>query len=305
MDLSVVLCTHNPRRDYLERVVAALRAQTLPRAHWELIVVDNRSDEALEATLDLEWHALARVVREEELGILPARIRGMKEAKTGLILFVDDDNVLAPDYLTQALWVHATHPFLGVWGGAIVPEYETPPPAWAGPFLHLLACVEVEEDRWSNLKFSYATIPPTAGMCVRWPVARRFIETAEGDPRRRLLGRRGTGRLANGEDTDLALTACDLGLGMGQFKRLRLTHLIPAQRLSEDYLLRLAEGTAFCAHILNALRGRPPVFTPSAGWRNWAGVLRRRVFWSSFRCRHFEGQVRALREACATVDAWH
>ena len=43
MLLSVLICTHNPRRDYLDQVLAALRAQTLPVAEWELIVVDNAS----------------------------------------------------------------------------------------------------------------------------------------------------------------------------------------------------------------------------------------------------------------------
>jgi glycosyltransferase involved in cell wall biosynthesis len=303
MILSAVICTHNPRRDYLDRTLAALKAQTLTQEQWELILIDNRSDVALRDVLDLRWHPQSRMVREEDLGILPARVRGLKEAKAELILFVDDDNVLAPDYLEQAIAIGATHSFLGVWGGAIAPEFETPPPDWIGPFRHLLACVEVEEDRWSNLKFSYATIPPTAGMCLRRVVAETFVEVVRNDPRRKLLGRRGKQQLTNGEDTDLALTACDIGLGMGQFKRLRLTHLIPASRLRGDYLLSLAEGTAFCAHILGALRGHPPQVPHSAPVRKLLGNLRR-MTWSSRRRRHFEGQLRALNTACRLVAEW-
>jgi glycosyltransferase involved in cell wall biosynthesis len=304
MMLSVVICTHNPREGYLRRALDALKAQTLSRDKWELIVVDNLSKVPLSEVLDLSWHALSRIVREEELGILPARVRGLREAKAELILFVDDDNVLAPDYLEKAVEIGATHAFLGVWGGSIIPEFETPPPDWIGPFRHLLACVEVEEDRWSNLRFSYATVPPTAGMCLRRTVADAYIQTVRNDPRRKLLGRRGKQQLTNGEDTDLALTACDLGLGMGQFKRLRLTHLIPASRLTEDYLLPLAEGTAFCAHILNALRGRPPVLHQSTGLRALLGKARR-SFWLFRHRRHFEGQIRALRQACEEVATWH
>src|SRR5712671_4531106 len=43
-EISVVLCTYNPREDYLRRVVDGLRAQTLPQGQWEFIVVDNASN---------------------------------------------------------------------------------------------------------------------------------------------------------------------------------------------------------------------------------------------------------------------
>ncbi len=45
--VSVVIPTHNPREDYLARVLDALRAQTLDQSAWELVVVDNNSKPAL------------------------------------------------------------------------------------------------------------------------------------------------------------------------------------------------------------------------------------------------------------------
>ena len=101
MNLSVVICTHNPWRDYLERTLKALQGQTLPADGWELVVVDNASTPPLANSLDLSWHSPSRIVSEPELGILPARVRGLSETIAPLILFVDDDNVLAPDYLEQ------------------------------------------------------------------------------------------------------------------------------------------------------------------------------------------------------------
>ena len=47
MNLSVVICTHNQRKDYLQRTLEALKAQTLPPAQWELLLIDNASDEKL------------------------------------------------------------------------------------------------------------------------------------------------------------------------------------------------------------------------------------------------------------------
>ena len=51
--MSVVIPTHNPRRDYLERVLGALAAQTLDRSKWELVVIDNKSEEPVSDLLGL------------------------------------------------------------------------------------------------------------------------------------------------------------------------------------------------------------------------------------------------------------
>ena len=114
--LSVIICTHNPRLDYLRRVLAALQNQTLSSGEWELVMVDNASHTPLSGTIDLSWHPQGRVVREENLGLAHARLRGIKETRSDLIIFVDDDNVVASDYLERALGIGADCPFLGRMG---------------------------------------------------------------------------------------------------------------------------------------------------------------------------------------------
>jgi len=52
----------------------------------------------------------------------------MREASADLLSFVDDDNVLTRDYLSDAVTVKGEWPFSGVLGsGAIIPEFETEP----------------------------------------------------------------------------------------------------------------------------------------------------------------------------------
>lgn len=115
VDVSVIICTHNPRLHYLTRVLDALRGQTLPMEQWELLIIDNASQQPLTAaTWNLSWHPRARIVREEELGLSAARMRGMREAASELLVFVDDDNVLDSDYLAQALSIGSEWPRLGV-----------------------------------------------------------------------------------------------------------------------------------------------------------------------------------------------
>jgi hypothetical protein len=68
-----------------------------------------------------------------------------------------------------------------------------------------------------------------------------------------VLDRTGTSLLSAG-DNDLAACACDIGLGVGLFSSLNLTHMIPAARLEEDYLLRLVEGISFSGVIFRSFR---------------------------------------------------
>ena len=92
-DISVVICSHNPKPAYIDRVLAALKAQTLPLVDWELLLVDNASEPPLAETIDLSWHPRARHILEPELGVVFARFRGLKESQGAISVFVDDDNV--------------------------------------------------------------------------------------------------------------------------------------------------------------------------------------------------------------------
>ena len=95
--VSVIICTHNPRPDAFRRVLDSLAAQTLPKAQWELLLVDNASDDRLEPRWPLSWHSNARHVREDQLGLTAARLRGIRESRGDVLIYVDDDNVLAAD----------------------------------------------------------------------------------------------------------------------------------------------------------------------------------------------------------------
>jgi glycosyltransferase involved in cell wall biosynthesis len=270
--VSVLVCTHNPREEFLARTLLALRAQTVAASDWELVLVDNASRSPLSDQHIRVWHPHARVVREESVGLTAARLRAIAEARAPLLLFVDDDNVLAPDYLANCRELAAKWPALGAWGcGRFEPEWEQPPADALAPFLQFLAVHRVPHDRWSNRLYDYEATPAGAGMCVRAEVAARYAQHVRGDARRLQLDRNGDG-LAGCGDFDLAFTAIDLGLGCGVFTCLQLTHLMPRERVQLDYLRRLAEGHGFSSFLLHALRdGRiapPPNFVSRVrAWR--------------------------------------
>jgi len=242
MRASVIVCAHNPRGDFLTQVLEALQAQTLPTVLWELVVVDNASAAPLAPRLSFPWHPHQRVMREEILGLTHARLRGIAESTGEVLVFVDDDNVLRANYLEQALTIANNYPRIGSWGGAVHPQFEQPPPKWTRRYWGMLAIKEVTEDH-------IGTSPIGAGLCVRRPVARHYYQRVIDCPLRLALGRTGSS-LVSSEDIDLASCATALDLEMGVFAALQLKHLIPAHRLSEEYLLRLGEAMEFSRLLL-------------------------------------------------------
>jgi glycosyltransferase involved in cell wall biosynthesis len=230
-------------------VLDALHTQTLSTDKWELLVIDNASDRVLAREWDLSWHAQARHIREDELGLTPARLRGIAEAQGALLVFVDDDNVLNANYLENALAIARKHPFLGAWGGTIRGEFESEPAMWARAFFTR----EYRKPSWSNLEDDWRVLPCGAGLCVRACIAKKYAARVRAEPARRQLGRIGL-KLMSCEDDDLVGTSCEFGLGYGGFPDLELAHLIPAARLRRDYLFCLRRGQVSSQVLLHYLR---------------------------------------------------
>jgi glycosyltransferase involved in cell wall biosynthesis len=266
--ISVIICTHNPRVDFLQRVLDALQAQTLPKNQWELLVIDNGSKQRLAEAWDLSWHPNARHIREDELGLISARLRGIKESKGELLIFVDDDNVLEGFFLEVAVSIHRKFAQLGAFGaGKITPEFETQPDSDLAPFLKMLTLRDDKMPVWSNFQNFNGSTPWGAGLCILRSVGLAYAEASSSDKIRRSLGRRGE-ILLSCEDLDLSLFACKVGFGTGVFPELSLIHLIPARRLERQYLVELAGGNAASHLILSRLWGYETVNheNPVLGW---------------------------------------
>ena len=254
MQASVVICTRNPRPYVFPRVLSALASQTLPAADWEIVVIDNGSTPPVSVTPPPGSPSM-RVLVEPQPGLTLARIRGIRESRGDLVVFVDDDNLLDPNFLETALRVAASFPQIGVFGGRISGEFEAAPPEWLTPFLSHLALAEFPRDEWSSLADDRAVLPCGAGLCVRRLAAERWARHVEADPRRLALDRMGDKTLACG-DTDLVLTCLDNGYGSGRFTVLHLTHVIPASRLEYAYHRQLARDIGWSWGRLQAIRGQ-------------------------------------------------
>lgn len=250
LSLSVILCTLNPRPDYLGRVLASLRGQTLPAEQWEFLLVDNGSKQPVAEICDISWHSQGKHLRVDELGLTAARLRGIRESTGKLLVFVDDDNLLAPDFLEKATAISAQFPILGAFGAGILePEFEVQPPLKLRSLFDLLALRNSPSALWTNNPRDAQCRPWGAGLCVTRGVAESYRQFVADLGIAAVLGRTGR-RLFAGEDELFSRVAAEVGLHFGVFPELRITHLISADRLKQPHLLRLIHDHALSNSVL-------------------------------------------------------
>jgi len=295
-DLSVIIPAHNTQRDNLLLMLDSLRAQTLSTSQWELIVVDNASEPPLATWVDMAWHPHSCIVQEGTLGLTHARLAGFSQAIAEIIVLVDDDNILATDYLEQVLKIANEFTFIGAWGGVIEPRYESPELKLPKSLHPLLTLRNAAYDRWSNDPDHHTSTPWGAGLCVRRRVTQQYAEELRLNPKRLSLDLNGR-QLFYGGDTDIAYTACRLGLGKGVFTALRLEHLIPANRCKPDYLCRVAEGRGY-SEILHhyVLCNSLPPQRPAK--LDWVRRMKRRLSLSPLERQVDAAYERGRQKAC-------
>jgi glycosyltransferase involved in cell wall biosynthesis len=304
--VSVIVPTHNPDPERLRRTLQGLAGQTMPRDGFEVILVDNASRPPVALPPAASGFANFRVVREETTGLTPARLRGIAGSRAGVLVFVDDDNVLAPGYLAVAVRILAAEPGLGALGGRVAPEFEETPPDWVRPFHGLLALRDPGDAprradwRGSEPRAYPDCAPIGAGLVLRRAVATGYAAALAGESARRSLDRTGA-ELVSGGDNDLIMHALEAGYSVGYEPALELTHLIPARRTGRAYLGALNRAIArswvrvLALHGLQPWRPVAPATVPLRQWRAWwrTAAWQSDAAWVTWQglCGTFEGQA--------------
>lgn len=96
MFLSIIIPHYNLPRELLERCLHSITAQGIPCDDYEVIIVDDASDEPPLWINDSYPNANVRLVIAEHGGPGAARNRGIDEAKGNYIEFVDSDDMMMP-----------------------------------------------------------------------------------------------------------------------------------------------------------------------------------------------------------------
>jgi GT2 family glycosyltransferase len=85
----------------------------------EVFLVDNHSEDDSLALVRREFPAVRVISLAENKGPNPARNEGLRRATADLVLVMDNDIVLANDYVAQLVEVFRAHPEAGAASGQI------------------------------------------------------------------------------------------------------------------------------------------------------------------------------------------
>jgi glycosyltransferase involved in cell wall biosynthesis len=245
--ICIVIATHNPDLRTLRRLLDAIRELDCITYAEAIILVDNNSEPRLATDADVMEFLCAlpnaRYLYESVPGLTAARCRAIRESSADIVVFFDDDNEPASNYLMVLEDYFRRYPNVGISGpGTVNVEYldETPEEIRRRPELFQQA----------NRAFGYACIagyfgevtPFGTGFAVRREVLRQY-ERLVGDGTLCLTDRQGRS-LSSGGDVQIVWDATKMGLACGVIPELVCGHLINGAKANIDYLGRLEYGCA-------------------------------------------------------------
>lgn len=269
--MEVCLCTFNPRMEVLRLALESIARQTAAHDAFRFLLVDNSSNPPLSIELLAPFQARGipcRLVRETRPGIFHARNRAMRESNQPLILWVDDDTELPPDYIAQCLAIAAAHPEIGCFGGKLLQGPDCRYARWIIPILPWLAILDRGDAPITN-KVNHWGLwePPTAGAVVRRAVIDRYLDFVEQLPKGYSIGQVGNKDLMRGEDSLLMRMAYRVDLACSYQPRLQLVHHIDNRRFKFGYLVRLFYGYGRSYVRLEKILGdNLPPMSPRSAW---------------------------------------
>lgn len=129
-ELSVLVATRD-RAASLDRTLASLAAADTEGLDWEILVVDNGSRDATQAVLARFSTALPLVaIAEPRAGKNRALNRALERARGRLLVFTDDDVLVATGWLRALRAAAQRWPEAAGFGGPIEPVFPPDTPAW-------------------------------------------------------------------------------------------------------------------------------------------------------------------------------
>lgn len=114
--VSIIIPVYNDV-ERLKKCLAALEKQTYPQDLYEIIVVDNASDESIAEVVN-GYHQ-ASTIYEAQPGSYAARNKGISIAKGEIFAFTDSDCIPAADWIENGVTALKNNPDCSIIGGRI------------------------------------------------------------------------------------------------------------------------------------------------------------------------------------------
>jgi glycosyltransferase involved in cell wall biosynthesis len=275
LDFTVVIPTYNSALR-LPQVLEVLKLQIgIENLTGEILVVDNNStDNTAEIVHKYQQNWLfpfpLKYFFAPRQGAAYARQLGVRQAEGELIGFLDDDNFPEPDWIYAAYLFAQSYPQAGAYGSLIRGEFESAPPE---DFAQIAQFLAIRDHGQEALLFQpqHLRLPPSAGLVVR---RKAWLESV---PEECILTGPQKDLPRRGEDYEVLLYLHKKGWEIWYNPEMSITHYIPRQRLTRDYLLPLAEGIGLATCQLRMLLAKDWQ-KPFIWARTILGNLRRIIF---------------------------
>jgi glycosyltransferase involved in cell wall biosynthesis len=234
--VSVVIVCYNSK-DRIKPTLDHLAAQEGIDFPWEVILVDNNSNDntgviAQECWKEIGLNVPFTVVLEKRPGTMYARYTGIVSANFRYLLFVDDDNWLAENYVRTAYETIRHDNTIAAVGGRGIMEFEKgfTPPDWVARYEKSYGCGpqgKKDGDTTNDQGWLY-----TAGAILdRVWLDRLYSAGFESA----LKGRDGKS-LAPGEDSELTYALKIIGGKLYYCSEMTFKHFMPKNRMTWKYL---------------------------------------------------------------------
>lgn len=229
--ISVIICCYNSSWIIGRTLEALKKQQFFSPVPFEVLLVDNRcTDDTVRIAEDTmkDSGIEFRVVKEDKPGLANARRKGINESKYEYVVYCDDDNLLCPNYVSTMVAFLDNMPKVGAIGGKGIAEFEIEPPKVVKDNLDCYAIgSQLEHKDWLF----------GAGLALRSAIVREVYTNQHCY----LMGRKGE-ELLSGDDSELVKSILLRGYSIFATDEIWFTHVLKAERLTEEYYSRLYEG---------------------------------------------------------------
>ena len=222
--LSIVICTFN-RCELLRECLISLEKQSSPASLFEVIVVDNNSNDGThEMLLDVrKKHPDWIILHEPRTGLSHARNTGWKHASTDWILFMDDDALAAQNLVEYALWLNVNKDFDCI-GGVFKGWFLYGKPKWIPE--------DFFDKQYYPEEITILKIPRITG-CIMVLKKQLLIDFGGFNPKLGMMGH----QTKYGEETELAAKAIRSGRKVAIDPDLLVYHVVSPYKMKMKWLL--------------------------------------------------------------------
>lgn len=260
--IAVVIPTYGADRlPVLRRTLLSLVGIARPVGFEGIWLVENGPAAGARAVCDEFASRLSDLhyVHEPQLGLSAARTAGVRASRGDYIVFFDNDVRVGGDILNAYARAFDQYGPKCVYGGAVYPEYDTPPPDWLKPYLPP-----------SAVYWHVADVTGPIDEPILWganhAISRTALAAAGGYDPIGAIGKAG----GVGEETRLQKRIVANGGQLIYIADVPVWHYVPASECSPQWALQRVFRQGLTDGLLEPLRGRRRLAgVPLWAWHRW------------------------------------